>query len=732
MIKFKAKVATEVYSNENFKIYGMKVNTEDKNYDKLKFNKYGTVTIVGDLPELEYDVEYVIEGEEKYNSKFKSYQYENIKIHREKPTDLQSARTFLESIITKRQADILLEVYPDIVDRIINNKEVDLTLTKGIKEITFKKIKEKVIRDFCLIDLINEYSEYNMTISMLRKLYNKFSSIEKIKENMEKDPYECLCSINRVGFVQADNVILKIKPHLKDSIVRCKACINHCLDENEQNGNTYITKADLIASAKKLIGEGIKYIEDVLLFAQDIVVIDGDKIANKYTYECEKYVSNKLMEMLEDNIILNIDYSKYSTIGDMSLTQQQQNALKNFCDYRVSMLVGYAGAGKTQTTKALINLLEDNELRYKLFAPTGKASKVLSTYCERPASTIHRGLGYGVDPETGRLDFWYDEDNPLPYDVIIVDESSMIDIFMMMHLLKAVSSHKTRIVFILDPEQLPSVGAGNIGYDLVQSGKIPVTMLTQIFRYGEGGLMQIATKTRNGESYIENKFRGIQNYGTKKDYSLISIEQEKTCEYVKKIYKKLIDTGVSVDDIIVLSPLNKGDYGTANINKIIQDIINPYVEGKEEITCGNITYRVGDRVIQIKNDYEMLNTNDEIVPIMNGNTGTVKSIEGKIMIVSFEDGDIVYQKDDLSNLNLGYCISVHKSQGSAFKHVIFISPKSHAFFLNRNLLYVAITRAKERVYHITTAEVINYALQKRIALKRHTLLRNFIKDYNKT
>jgi exodeoxyribonuclease V alpha subunit len=194
VVKFKGELQTIVHSGSNFKIYGMKVDKRVPEHKMLKFNQYNTVTIVGDLPDLEKGVEYSIEAEEKYNSKF-GFQYAVSKISRDKPTTVEESKKFLEEVLTIRQANILLSVYPDIIDRILHNEEVDLSLTNGIKEYTFERIKKKVMRDFCLIELINKYSGYGMTLTMIRKLYVTYPSIERIEQAMEENPYNCLCRI---------------------------------------------------------------------------------------------------------------------------------------------------------------------------------------------------------------------------------------------------------------------------------------------------------------------------------------------------------------------------------------------------------------------------------------------------------------------------------------------------------------------------------------------------------
>jgi RecD/TraA family predicted helicase len=727
VIEFKGKfVASKpIYNGDNFKIYPINIDDSDNRGVPIKVDrKYGTVTIVGDMPELDKGVEYTILGREKY-SKF-GWQYEVISIKRDKPITADDVERFLNEVITKRQTQILLSVYPNIIELVVQNRhdEVDLTKTKGIKEATFDKIRHKIIKDYALLDLVSEYSDYGLTLSMLRKLYDRYTSIEAIKRMMLENPYKCLCNINRVGFKLADGMILRIRPELIDSKQRLEECVWYVLTENETSGSTAMKKANLFASCSELAGQAMSHFISVVSNSNEYV-IECELVSRISTYKCEQYVCDKLMTMMEQNVQYDIDHKNYCNIGEMSLTEQQEGALEKLCKNNVSILAGFAGAGKTQTTKAIIDMLEDNNLSYVLYAPTGRASQVLASYTDREASTIHRGLGFS--PQDG---FSIDELQPLSVDVVIVDEASMIDIFLMRGLLQAIDYNKTKIMFVCDPKQLPSVGAGNCCYDMIQSLNIPTTVLTQIFRYGEGGLMQIATKIRNGETYADYNHRGVLNFGKNSDYSLISCEPESTLHCVRDIVKDLISKGESIDDVIILSPMNKGDYGTVNINKLIQLTINPKAPNKSEYTYGKTTYRVGDRVIQTKNDYKAKDINQKETSIFNGNIGTVKRIVGKTMLVEFEEKCIWYEGESFSNLSLGYCISIHKSQGSAFKYVILATPRPHMFFLNRNLLYVGVTRAKQRVFHITTPDVIHSALQKEITYKRDTFLEGMVKNFS--
>jgi RecD/TraA family predicted helicase len=727
-IKFKGKYVAfkPIFNGDDFKIYPIDVKSCDNGDMKFLYDNYGSVTIVGDFTELDSNVEYTIETEfPKQHPKF-GWQYKVIHITRDKPKTIKQIRDFLYEILTKKQTDTLLEVYPDIVDRVLNNEEVDLELTKGIKEITFNKIKEKIIINFSLMDIITEFKEYDLTLSMVKSLYYEYTSVDKIREEMIKDPYKCLCSISRVGFITADVKILSARPELTNSMQRMTSCICYLLDENESSGSTKTTIKNLLKQCIEIVPQAMEFFEKAIEDKESFYKKD-DYLANKETYEHEEYIGNKLMELLDANSVLDMDTNKYISFDGKTLNENQAELLKNLTKYRVAILAGFAGSGKSQTTKAVINMLDDYQKTYRLFAPTGRASQVMKKYTNKPASTIHRGLEY--NPAFG---WGINKNNPLLVDYLIVDETSMADVLVFRKVLEAIALSKgTRLLLILDPAQLPSVGAGNVAYDMIQSGKIPTITLTQIFRYGEGGLYQIATDVREGKSYIDNDFVGIKQFGINSDYNLLSVPDNQSIGSILQVINGLLKKGTVLDDIIVLTALNKGAYGTVAINKAIQSVINPESNKLAQTTYGDTIFREGDRVIQIKNNYHATDEEYNDVAIFNGNIGTIREIYGKRVLVDFEEISIWYEHDELETLRLGYCISIHKSQGSGFKYVILATPSAHTFFLNRNLLYVGITRAEERVYHIGSPVVINSALRKQENLTRHTFLCEILKNWAK-
>lgn len=712
-------------------------------YPDIQVSKYGTATIKGNVQELNLGVEYTVKAKE-ISDKY-GVGYEVINIKREKPTTLAATRNFLYEILTPNQTDTLLEAYPDIVDRIMNNRldDIDLNKTKGIKDYTFNVIKQKVIENFKLADLVEEFRGL-FSLSIIKKLYDKYPSVEKIKEVIRTEPYECLCRLSGIGFKMADGMLLTLEKEskqckengknpilffgfdLKPSYQRAKACVDYILNENETNGNTYVKVGDLKKQFEILVPEAIANLPLILKGDND-VIFDRESLSvcRKETYETEKYIAEKIKEGLSINTKWDCDCSKFRSLDGFDLTLDQCKTSEYMCIYNIVMLVGYGGAGKSSSTQAFVNLLKHYNKSFLLLAPTGRAAKVLTGFTGENAMTIHRGLGY-MPPN----DWNFNSEHPLPYDVVIVDEFSMVDIFLFKHLLEAIDFNRTKLLIIGDDAQIPSVGAGNVLYDLLCYKKIPTITLDKVFRYGKGGLSTVATDARTQTEYLDKNKKGMQVFGEDQSYIFMPLQQDGIVDYTVKLYKTLLTKGYSVEDIAVLSCYNVGDYGVIELNKRLQDAVNPNPDAK--IVFGDSEFRLNDIVMNYANDYKAVLYNEEFLDdknttfIANGESGMVDKIEYNSMVSNYDGTLIYYDKGKLKNIRLAYAITTHKSQGGQFKVVILITPRSHTFMLNSNLLYVGISRAKEKCYHLGEIKTVNNALKKKENFDRKTLLLGFL------
>lgn len=753
-VKFECTPVRLVYNSENYKIYGCDIDT--RKYPSIKLNKYFNVTIVGDCGELTLNMPYDVEAEEKQDKY--GFQYKIKYIKQQKPMSESGLREFLYGCgLSYQQVDEIVREYPNIIELVMNNQtdKIDTNKLYNIGAYRIKVIVEKIQSNFMLAELVERCGGY-FSFTIIKKLFDEYGATEKIIESLENNPYQCLCSINRIGFKTADTTLLalekkinadiangieppfKFNNELRTSQDRCLSALEWLLDENETNGNTILDIKTVGNELKKLVPECFNYFIDICKNADSdeaigkIVYVD---LANKWvakskTHFKEKMCAVMIAQALHNPIKWDIEVEKYRCNGDIELTDEQLNTLQMVCDNTISILSGYAGSGKSASTLSLIQLLKDNQKSFLLLAPTGRASKVLSTYTKCHAQTIHKLLFTMGN---------YEE--KLSCDMIIIDESSMMDLSLFYELLLFVDLSKTKILLVGDPFQLPSVGAGNVLYDIINSNKIAVNSLNKIFRYGSSSVLTVATDIRKSTPYF-NKSLGDNSY------MFIETPQETMINKVKTLYEALLNKGYHREDILILSAYNKGNYGTVAINNILQPIVNKNVEDETKyITIKNngdkesesTKYCVDDLVIQIKNNYKAKVCDKEYKPmfdnggldyktvfIPNGEIGIIKQIDKNLVYIAFDDEIVVYDKTELSNIKLAYSISIHKSQGGSAKVIILISPKSHTFMLSANLLYVGITRSSDRVIHFGTKNTINCAIKKNATQVRHTWLKEYI------
>ena len=743
VLKFKGKIVRKVYANEDYRVYGVEI--DKASYPELKLNRYGNITIVGDIGDLTFNVDYNITAKEENTKNGISYRVLNIT--RKKPTTIEDSFTFLSEVITEKQAKTLLDVYPNIIQKVINNDldDIDFNKTNGIKEKTFEKIKNKIIDNICLAELVTEFKGY-LSLSIIRKIYNKYPSVQSLKSKLKSNPYKCLCGLGGVGFKTADSILLEIEKvsnnninNGKDPIIvfdkslieseeRCLACVLYLLEENESNGHTKMNLADLRKEVLKTTPECLdKFVHCI---KDDSIYYDKKTmdVALAKTYNLEKYIAKQIKYGLSVNRKWDIDYTKYTESGGNKLTDEQESVLKYLCDNNVIILNGSAGSGKSATTSSIINMLSDNNKTVTIFAPTGRASKISKSYTGLNAKTIHRGLGF-MPPNS----WTYNLNNKLNYDVIIIDEFSMCGLDLFGRLIDAIDFNKTKLLLVGDAAQLPSVSAGNLMRDFINSKKIPMVTLTKIFRYNSSGIINVATDIRMGKQYLPKTKDNMININGNKDYTFIKSSNENTLKSVVALYKKLLNNGCKVEDIQVLSSYNKGDYGTVSINNKLQRIANKNYGSKNNIKVGETTYYVDDIIIQKSNNYKAIVNNDAFSDdittfISNGECGKIIDINNDIAVIDFDGTEILYTKSDLINVRLGYSISIHSSQGGSIKIPILVTPKSHTFMLNSNLLYVGITRATQQVYHIGDIFTVNNACLKREDFNRNTFMEDFLKS----
>ena len=567
--------------------------------------------------------------------------------------------------------------------------------------------------------------EKGVSTTFATKIYKTYgyNSISVITEN----PYRLADDIWGIGFKKADAVAQQLGFE-HNSLKRINSGILFAIAEQLGNGHVYVELEALKEKTVALLEldaddtqQKLKIALHNLFDAQKIKLI-SDKEKHFVTlpqhYYTEKGIAEKIKKLNERKTRHKLDltaiYKKLranSYGGSVQLNEEQQDGVMACLQNKVTVITGGPGTGKTTLIKTLLGILEEQHLRYKLAAPTGRAAKRIHEGTGRHASTIHRLLEFDFSTMT----FCYNEQNALEADFLIIDESSMIDIFLAYALVKAIALD-THIVFIGDVYQLPSVGPGNVLKDLIASKKVQSVKLVQIFRQAQNSsIVMNAHRINNGE------FPQSQSAEGKRDYFFIKEElPENVPLHLEKIYKTgLKKFGIPKDEAVVLVPMHRGSAGTQTLNHALQQIVNPGNTEKQVSFMGG-SYKVGDRVMQLRNNYDK--------HVFNGEIGTITEIdtEDQQLIVRYDSKVVGYERADLYELVLAYAISIHKSQGSEYSAAIIVLFTQHFTLLQRNLIYTAITRAKRLCILVGQVRAIAMAIKNDKNIERVTFLREFL------
>lgn len=702
-----------------------------KKTKELKLNRYGNFTLSGtNLNSLQLNQEanlVVIEdNKSKYEASYILLSYSGLEFEgKEIRVEPKYELEILSRLMTEDQAKKVNEAYPNFVSLVLNNQQDTIDFHK-IKNVAQKRLDlyiAKVQAD-CKAILFYPTAFDNGIISGedIRELQTHFNTPDELKNALSTNPYHVYVDLVGYSFDKADRLALKYHSEFIDSKERCEYGCLEILKENEYDGDTRLNANLMASEARNLVPEAKHHMVEAVKDSKVIHYDEDTKYASiQATYEDESLIAEHILSRKNEPMLdfYPMNWQEFKTVGGFDCTDEQMAILKIVGEGgRVGILTGSGGTGKTSSVKALIRMLEANGHSYTLLAPTGVAAKRMRESTGRPASTIHMFLAH---------------EDATPGEYVIIDETSMVAVQLLAKLLRKIGKNPN-LIFVCDEAQLASISCGNIVQDLIDSGTVPRANLTKVFRYGTNGLATIATDARMGT--MDNLSKPFN------DFKFVPIDSD-PIEQVLEEYDKLIEKGYKKDEILVLSPYNKGHKGTYEINKAIQSRYNAndYTDASyQRQGMGKIQFKVGDMVLNTKNNYRMPSLElDEDgfemfgeMQVMNGDIGVVRECRGDekdpMLIVQFDEGMAAISGSDIANLLLGYSVSIHKVQGAQNKAIIVVIDKEHKRLLSRNLCYVAFSRAQEYMVVIADEDVLKEGLEVQENLERDTWLGDMLKE----
>ena len=712
MEKICGTVDTIIFASQDNRFTVLKLSPE-------KLSTQITVTLNGIAPLIGQLLE--IEGEwvkhPKFGQQFKATTYKTVA-----PTEISGIEKFLASGaingIGPAMAKKIVAEFGEKTLEIIAKSPNELLKVPGIGKKTAEKISTSYLEQSELTEIMVWLENHGISNTYAGKIFAKYGSFAI--DIMEKDIYRLFQDIEGIGFLTADKLAFNLGIQ-RDDKRRIISGIDYALMQLCNNGHCCIPEMALVDKTAKILQVNNQIIFTILKERIDngslnTEVVGGETlIYPPYLYYAEKKVATRLLQLQqateplsEDNLSLFIKV--WEKDNQIQLAQKQKEAIKACLHHGVLVLTGGPGTGKTTVIKGILSILKAQGLKIRLAAPTGRAAKRLSETTGQKALTIHRLLEANnlAQDDNLQLGFSKDIDDQLDADVIILDEVSMVDIVLMHHFLNAVPDG-CRIILVGDTDQLPAVGPGSVLKDIIRSQKIPAIRLDEIFRQAQTSMIIQNAHIINAGRLpdIRKQYSDFVFYELNDDTSI-------TQKILDLCTKDLPHEGFDVlKDVQVLSPMHRFLCGVENLNLMLQEQLNPK-KNQDELKYSSQTFRVGDKVMHIRNNYQK--------NVFNGDIGFIQDINNEKLTVDYFDHIVTYEKNELNELTLAYASSVHKSQGSEYKVVIIPLSTSHYIMLQRNLLYTAITRAKQKVIIIGSKKALMTAIQSNRTQKRYTLL----------
>lgn len=712
MEKICGTVDTIIFASQDNRFTVLKLSPE-------KLSTQITVTLNGIAPLIGQLLE--IEGEwvkhPKFGQQFKATTYKTVA-----PTEISGIEKFLASGaingIGPAMAKKIVAEFGEKTLEIIAKSPNELLKVPGIGKKTAEKISTSYLEQSELTEIMVWLENHGISNTYAGKIFAKYGSFAI--DIMEKDIYRLFQDIEGIGFLTADKLAFNLGIQREDKR-RIISGIDYALMQLCNNGHCCIPEMALVDKTAKILQVNNQIIFTILKERIDngslnTEVVGGETlIYPPYLYYAEKKVAMRLLQLQqateplsEDNLSLFIKV--WEKDNQIQLAQKQKEAIKACLHHGVLVLTGGPGTGKTTVIKGILSILKAQGLKIRLAAPTGRAAKRLSETTGQKALTIHRLLEANnlAQDDNLQLGFSKDIDDQLDADVIILDEVSMVDIVLMHHFLNAVPDG-CRIILVGDTDQLPAVGPGSVLKDIIRSQKIPAIRLDEIFRQAQTSMIIQNAHIINAGRLpdIRKQYSDFVFYELNDDTSI-------TQKILDLCTKDLPHEGFDVlKDVQILSPMHRFLCGVENLNLMLQEQLNPK-KNQDELKYSSQTFRVGDKVMHIRNNYQK--------NVFNGDIGFIQDINNEKLTVDYFDHIVTYEKNELNELTLAYASSVHKSQGSEYKVVIIPLSTSHYIMLQRNLLYTAITRAKQKVIIIGSKKALMTAIQSNRTQKRYTLL----------
>jgi len=687
---------------------------EENGYVIARFTspEYGpdVLTVVGNLMSASPGENLLLKGEwvnhPRYGRQFRIEEYEIVL-----PATVVGIRKYLGSGLIKG-------IGPVMAERIVDHFELD---TLEIIEDTPQKLKDVPGIGGKRVDMITKawreqkdiknvmlfLQSHNVSTGFAVKIYKTYE--DRAISVVQKDPYQLAEDIFGIGFKTADTIAENLGIE-KNSPSRLMSGIQYVLSQSSGEGHVYLPQDELIDKSAKMLNIDAELVRDALkiLRERESVIVEDDSVYLAPLYYAEVGITSRIASLLETDPpreipLIDISIAYLEKLKKINFAEKQKEAIRKALTCKVMILTGGPGTGKTTTLMGIIELMEQLQLDVMLAAPTGRAAKRLNEATGRDARTIHRMLEYS--PQNG---FQKNQEDTLRADVVIIDESSMMDLTLTNNLLKAVHPTST-LILVGDVDQLPSVGAGNVLRDLIASGVIEVVTLTEIFRQAQQSAIVVnAHKINKGQL-------SLVSGGVDKDFYFIEEEDpEKAAATIVDLVTKRLPGFYGydpVDDIQVLCPMYRGTVGANNFNESLQNALN---SNGEPLPRGGRSFRSGDKVMQIRNNYDK--------EVFNGDIGRISSVDpvDQVVTVEFPEKVVEYESVDLNELVLAYAITIHKSQGSEYNAVVIPIHTQHYVMLQRNLLYTAITRAKKLAVLVGTKKAVAMAIRNDKVAKRYT------------